>query len=49
MLREDAGKGAGGRRNDAKNVLDEALEVCSVNPMTGFFRNGCCDTSSEDT
>jgi len=24
------------------------LENCSTNPMTGFFRNGCCDTSAED-
>jgi len=48
MLREDSGKGGGGRRNDARNVLGEALEACSVNPMTGFFRNGCCDTSADD-
>lgn len=24
------------------------MEPCSVNPVTGFFRNGCCDTSRED-
>jgi uncharacterized protein (DUF2237 family) len=47
MLREDAGSG-GGRRNEPKNVLGERLEVCSLRPMTGFFRDGCCDTSSED-
>ena len=48
MLREDAGKG-GGRRNEPKNVLGDRLEVCSLSPMTGFFRDGCCDTSREDT
>jgi uncharacterized protein (DUF2237 family) len=29
-------------------VLGGQLDTCSVNPMTGFFRNGCCDTSRED-
>ena len=48
MLREDAGEGGGGRPHDAKNVLGETLDVCSVSPMTGFFRNGCCDTRPED-
>src|SRR5579859_7451471 len=48
MLREDADKGGGGRRNGAKNVLGETLDACSLSPMTGFFRNGCCDTSAED-
>ncbi len=46
MLRGDAG-GGGGRQN-ARNVLGERLEVCSLKPMTGFFRDGCCDTSRED-
>jgi uncharacterized protein len=26
----------------------EALEICSIKPMTGFFRDGCCDTGRED-
>ncbi|MDH3667036.1 MAG: DUF2237 domain-containing protein [Paracoccaceae bacterium] len=30
------------------NVLGGQLETCSTSPMTGFFRNGCCDTSAED-
>ena len=48
MLREDAGKGGGGGGNDARNVLGETLEDCSMSPVTGFFRNGCCDTRPED-
>ena len=30
------------------NVLGEALEPCSTNPMTGFFRDGQCNTCTED-
>jgi uncharacterized protein (DUF2237 family) len=32
----------------AKNVLGTELEPCSYDPLTGFYRNGCCDTGSED-
>ncbi len=32
----------------AKNVLGTELAPCSFNPVTGFFRNGCCDTNGED-
>ena len=47
MPRDDEGRGGGGRR-PSRNVLGEPLESCSVKPVTGFFRNGCCDTSGED-
>lgn len=30
------------------NVLGQPLETCSTQPMTGFFRNGCCDTGPTD-
>lgn len=30
------------------NVLGKALETCSTAPVTGFFRNGCCDTGPMD-
>ena len=30
------------------NVLGEPLLSCSEEPMTGFFRDGCCNTSAED-
>ena len=33
----------------AKNVLGESLVLCSKDPLTGFLRNGKCDTFSEDT
>lgn len=31
-----------------RNVFGEPLEPCSVRPMTGFYRTGCCDTGPED-
>ena len=30
------------------NVLGGELQACSTNPLTGFFRNGCCDTGPLD-
>ena len=30
------------------NVLGDTLEPCSTAPLTGFFRNGCCDTGPLD-
>jgi uncharacterized protein len=30
------------------NVLGEPLEECGTDPMTGFFRDGCCSTGPED-
>jgi len=30
------------------NVLGGALEACSMEPMTGFYRDGCCRTGPED-
>jgi uncharacterized protein (DUF2237 family) len=47
MLRDERGNGGGGRRG-ARNVLGEQLDICSISPMTGFLRDGCCDTSAED-
>lgn len=47
MFRDEAGKGGGGG-GQARNVLGEPLENCSTSPMTGFFRDGCCNTSRED-
>ncbi len=36
------------RADPSVNVLGEPLEPCSTAPMTGFFRNGACDTCAED-
>jgi uncharacterized protein (DUF2237 family) len=32
----------------ARNVLGSELKPCSHQPLTGFFRDGCCHTSDED-
>lgn len=31
-----------------RNLLGRPLESCSTEPMTGFFRTGCCETSDDD-
>jgi hypothetical protein len=41
---KDFGRG----RRPSRNVFGEPLQACSAAPLTGFFRNGCCDTSDED-
>jgi len=46
MPRGDSSGGGGPR--PSRNVLGGPLETCSIQPMSGFFRNGCCDTSRED-
>lgn len=32
----------------AKNVLGTELKTCSRDPLTGFYRDGCCNTGEED-
>jgi uncharacterized protein (DUF2237 family) len=32
----------------SKNVLGGELKSCSQAPLTGFYRNGCCDTGEDD-
>lgn len=32
----------------SRNVFCEPLLPCSMQPLTGFFRDGCCNTSAED-
>jgi uncharacterized protein (DUF2237 family) len=31
-----------------RNVLGGELEMCGTDPVTGFFRDGCCNTGPED-
>ena len=31
-----------------KNVLGESLEECSLDPLTGWYRDGCCNTDEND-
>ena len=35
-------------KNFQKNVLGEKLELCSNEPLTGWFRDGCCNTDEID-
>lgn len=43
MMRDDTLK-----LDPSVNVLGEPLAPCSQDPVTGFFRNGCCDTNDQD-
>jgi uncharacterized protein len=36
------------KKNFQKNVLGEKLESCSSDPVTGWFRDGCCNTDEND-
>jgi uncharacterized protein (DUF2237 family) len=33
----------------ALNVLNEPLVPCSYDPLTGYFRDGCCETDETDS
>lgn len=43
MIPDEFNRGGGQR-----NVLGGPLGTCSDRPLTGFFRDGCCNTSDED-
>jgi len=34
--------------DESLNVFDEQLEPCGMDPITGFYRDGCCNTSDDD-
>ncbi len=33
---------------DARNVLGTPLKLCGLDPVTGFYRDGCCNTGPQD-
>ncbi len=37
------------KMDQSVNVFGEQLETCNEHPLTGFFRDGCCNTSDQDT
>jgi uncharacterized protein (DUF2237 family) len=37
------------QKDVALNVLGQPLVPCSFEPLTGFFRDGCCKTNEEDS
>jgi uncharacterized protein len=47
MLRDDR-DGGGRREPQQRNVLGEPIDICSIAPTTGFYRDGCCNTGRED-
>lgn len=35
-------------QDESVNVLGETLEACGRDPLTGFYRDGCCNTGPDD-
>ncbi len=36
------------RTDPSVNIFGDTLQPCGTNPVTGFFRDGCCNTCKED-
>jgi uncharacterized protein len=47
MLRDDS-TDPGRRRAAVRNVLGEPLDIFSIKPTTGFYRDGYCNTRQKD-
>ena len=41
-------KGTKPMHNEEKNIFGSALEIASINPLTGFYRDGFCATGTDD-
>ena len=48
MFDQTPEQGRPDRRAPSINVLGGVLEPCSTQPVTGFYRDGCCNTGAED-
>ncbi len=48
MAGNNGSNGISDRHGTAQNVLGTPLEVCGTAPMTGFYRDGCCETGPQD-
>ena len=44
----EQGRGGGPGRAPSINVLGGVLQPCSTAPVTGFYRDGCCNTGRDD-
>jgi uncharacterized protein (DUF2237 family) len=49
MIAFDRPAGPGPAKEPDRNVLGMPLAACSRDPLTGFFRDGCCRTGPDDT
>ncbi len=47
-MNDEYDPGLAARSELARNVLGSPLEECGRDPLTGFFRDGCCSTGPED-
>ena len=34
--------------DNQKNIFNDSIEICSNDPLTGYFRDGCCNTDIND-
>jgi hypothetical protein len=48
MFDQTPEQGRPDRRAPSINVLGGVLEPCSTRPVTGFYRDGCCNTGADD-
>ena len=44
----DRGKAGAEERRESRNVLGMKLQPCGFDPLTGFYRDGCCNTGQDD-